>query len=163
MSTLRGVFDSARERLVDVPMEALGELVTPRRVLGVARARRIVHRGDAWHLGVLLITDRAVLSTAEIVRSRQEAPRGFTAETQRRRAELSAAAFRGGFAEGTAVHVGWSELDLDAVGRGTASGPLAMIDGTPSVRWSAAAGFVPLAAYLDERIALLAHPPQGAT
>ncbi|KAA9107890.1 glutaminase [Microbacterium rhizomatis] len=163
MSALSDLFEAARERLSGAPAESLGELVTPRRVLGVARAPRIVPRGVAWHLGVLLVTESAVLATGEIVRSRHEAPRGFTAETQRRRSELSAAAFRGGFAEGTAVHIGWNELDLDAIERGTASGPLAMIDGVAAVRWSSAAGFVPLAAYLDERIALLIEPPQGAT
>ena len=41
--------------------------------------------------------------------------------------------------------------------------PLAMIGGKPHVRWSAAAGFVPLAGYLDERIGLLADPPRGAS
>jgi hypothetical protein len=39
---------------------------------------------------------------------------------------------------------------------------LALQDGVPSVRWSPAAGLVPLAAYLDERIELLRHPPAGA-
>ncbi|WP_286301084.1 hypothetical protein [Microbacterium suwonense] len=46
-------------------------------------------------------------------------------------------------------------LDVTAVDAGTASGPLAVVDGVPSVRWSRAGGLVPLAGYLDERIALL--------
>jgi len=54
-------------------------------------------------------------------------------------------------------------LDLAAVDAGGSSGPLAMIGGKPHVRWSAAAGFVPLAGYLDERIGLLADPPRGAS
>lgn len=161
MSTV-ALLDRARSRLGSAPREALGEFVVPRRVLGIARATRIVPRGDAWHLGVLLLTPDAVLATGDIVRSREEVPRGFTAESQRVRAERAGAAFRGGFAEGRAVHVGWRMLDAAAVDRGEASGPLALVDGTPSVRWSASGGLVPLEPYLDERIALLLQPPLGA-
>ncbi|HYI50207.1 MAG TPA: glutaminase [Microbacterium sp.] len=161
MSTA-AVLADARGRLAGAPREALGEFIVPRRVFGVGRAPRIVPRGSAWHLGVLLLTDDAVLATGDIVRAREEVRRGFTAESQRRRAELAAAARRGGIAEGASVHIGWAELDADAVDRGAASGPLALRDGTPSVRWSATGGYVPLGAYLDERIDLLLHPPGGA-
>lgn len=157
------LLDAARARLTDAPREALGELIVPRRVLGVGRAPRIVRRGAAWHLGVLLLTEDAVLATGDIVRARQEVRRGFAAESQRQRAELAAAARRGGFAEGETVHIGWAELDPDAVDRGAASGPLALRDGVVSVRWSAAGGFMPLAAYLDERVELLRNPPAGAS
>jgi len=152
----------ARARLAGAPRERLGSPLTVRRVLGFARAPRIAPVGEAWHLGVLLITDDAVLATGEIVRARQEARRGFTAQSQRERAERQAAAFRGGFAEGEVAHVGWRVLDLDAVARGEASGPLALCDGVPSVRWSAAGGYRPLSGYLAERIDLLRQPPQGA-
>ena len=160
--SIAALFDRARAALADAPREALGALRQPRRMLGIARAPRIVPAGAAWHLGVLLLTDDGVLATGEIVRARQEALRGFTAESQRRRAELAAAARRGGFAEGEVVHIGWRTLDLDAVSRGEASGPLSVEVGTPSVRWSAAAGPVPLAPYLDERVRLLLDPPPGA-
>jgi hypothetical protein len=156
------VLADARGRLAGAPRAALGELIVPRRVFGVGRAPRIVPRGSAWHLGVLLLTDDAVLATGDIVRAREEVRRGFTAESQRRRAELAAAARRGGIAEGASVHIGWAELDADAVDQGAASGPLALRDGTPSVRWSATGGYVPLKAYLDERTDLLLHPPGGA-
>ncbi len=161
MST-RALLENARARLAEAPREAIGELIVPRQVLGIGRSPRIVRRGAAWHLGVLLLTDDAVLATGDIVRARQEVRRGFAAESQRQRAELAAAARRGGLAEGETVHVSWAELDLDAVDRGSASGPLALRDGVPSVRWSAAGGFMPLAAYLDERVELLRHPPAGA-
>lgn len=160
--TAHELLDAARERLRAAPREALGELVEPRRILGLARAPRIERRGTAWHLGVLLLTDDAVLATGDIVRARHEARRGYTAESQRRRAELAAAARRGGFGEGEVVHLGWRMLDADAVDRGEASGPFAMIEGVVSVRWSAAGGFVPLERYLDERIELLLDPPPGA-
>ena len=161
MSTAE-TLDAARGRLGDAPREALGELIAPRRVLGIARAARIVRRGSAWHLGVLLLTDDAVLATGDVVRARQEARRGYTAVSQRQRAALAAAARRGGFGEGETVHIGWRMLDPAAVDRSEVSGPLALVDGVPSVRWSAAGGYMPLAAYLDERVALLLAPPPGA-
>jgi hypothetical protein len=143
--------------------ERLGELVPERRVLGIARPARITPWGRAWHLGVLLIGENGeVFETGEIVRARTEARRGYTAESQRKRAALAAAARRGGFAEGEVVHIGWRELDLAAVDRGEASGPLAVRDGEVVVRWSHTGGVVPLAGYLDERIELLRHPPQGS-
>jgi hypothetical protein len=160
--SIAALFDRARAALADAPREALGELRESRRMLGIARAPRIVRAGSAWHLGVLLLTEDGVLATGEIVRARQEAPRGYTAESQRRRAELAAAARRGGFAEGEVVHIGWQRVDLDAAARGEASGPLTVEHGTPSVRWSAVAGSVPLAPYLDERVQLLLAPPPGA-
>lgn len=160
--SIRSLLDGARKRLADAPREALGELIVPRQVFGIGRSPRIVPRGSAWHLGVLLLTDDDVLATGEIVRARTEVRRGFAAESQRRRAELAGAARRGGIAEGEVVHIGWEHLDLDAVGRGAASGPLALRDGVPSVRWSAAGGYIGLDAYLDERIELLLHPPAGA-
>lgn len=160
--TTVAILDAARARLAQAPREALGELVVPRQVFGMGRSPRIVRRGAAWHLGVLLLTDDGVLATGEIVRARTEARRGFTAESQRRRAELAAAARRGGIAEGEPVHIGWERLDPAAVDAGAASGPLALRDGGPSVRWSASGGHVPLGTYLDERIDLLLHPPAGA-
>nr|WP_243847457.1 glutaminase [Microbacterium ulmi] len=140
----------------------MGELVVPRRVLGMPRAARIVPRGEAWHLGALLLTADRLLATGEIVRAREEVRRGFAAESQRARAELAAAARRGGFPEGTTVHIGWTVLDPDAVDRDEASGPLSLLAGTPSIRWSPGGGRVPLDRYLDERVELLRHPPAGA-
>lgn len=160
--SLTDLLDASRAALADAPRESLGELRRPRRLLGIARAEKIVPAGTAWRLGALLLTDTDLLATGEIVRARQEAPRGFTAESQRRRAELAGAARRGGFAEGQIVHIGWRMLDPGALERGEASGPLAVHDGVPSIRWSASAGYVALDGYLGERIALLLSPPAGA-
>lgn len=161
MSTA-SVLDDARARLAGAPKDVLGELVVPRQVFGIGRAPRIVPRGSAWHLGVLLLADDRVYATGDIVRAHPEVRRGFAAESQRRRAELAAAAFRGGIDDGSVVHIGWCELDPDAVDRGGDSGPLSLRGGAPSVRWSASGGDVALAGYLAERIALLLHPPGGA-
>lgn len=155
------LFAETRRHLTGVPQEALGELVTPRRMLGLARAPRIVPRGTAWHLGALLITDDAALATGEVVRAREDVRRGFPAESQRRRAELAAAARRGGFAEGQIVHIGWRPLELDPLGHG--DGLFALPGGVPSIRWSTAGTYVPLDQYLGERVELLLNPPGGST
>ncbi|MGC0368543.1 glutaminase [Microbacterium sp. SLBN-111] len=160
MSAVDDLLATARGRLADAPRERIGELQEGRRLLGIPRAPRIVDRGRAWHLGVLLLTDDAVLATGDIVRSRAEVRRGFAAESQRRRAELAAAAHRGGVPEGQTVHIGWHPLDLEALD--DRSAPLALRAGEPVVRWSAQGGYMPLARYLDERIDLLVHPPERA-
>lgn len=150
----------ARHRLRGHPTEALGELQVRPRILGIPRAPRIVPVTEAWHLGILLLTEDDVRETGHVVRARTEARRGYAAQSQRERAALAAAARRGGFAEGQPVHIDWVTLDLDELTARTS--PLAVRDGVPHIRWSAAGGYVPLAAYLDERIDLLLHPPAGA-
>lgn len=159
---LSQLLQGAKTRLQGAPREALGRYEVPRRILGVARAPRIVRVGDAWHLGVLLLTDDALLATGEITRANDPGRRGYAAESARQRAELRAAALRGGFSPGETVHFEWKPIDLDAAGRGEASGPISLHGDVPMVRWSPAGGFAPLARYLDERIELLIHPQQGA-
>ncbi|MGB4137145.1 MAG: glutaminase, partial [Microbacterium sp.] len=55
------VLDAARRALAGTPREALGVVRT-----GRWRGTRIVRAGDAWHLGVLLLTDDGVLATGEV-------------------------------------------------------------------------------------------------
>ncbi len=111
--------------------------------------------GAAWHIGVLLLTDDGLRSTGEVLRAAAPVRRGYAAESARARAERRAEASRGGFADGETVHLGSTPVDLAAVARGEASGPIALVDGIPMVRWSRAADHMPLAAYLREQIALL--------
>lgn len=136
--------------LAGLPQEGLGEEHESR-----WRGRRIVRVGSAWHLGVLLLTPTHALATAEVLRAADPGRRGYTAESARDRAARREEALRGGFDEGEVVHVGWSVIDVAAVDAGGASGPLAMRAGVPSVRWSSADGYMPLEAYLRERISLL--------
>lgn len=153
-ATASALLAAARERLRGAPRERLGEEVTPRRVFGLGRASRVVPVHEAWHVGVLLLSDDAAFATGEILRARSEAIRGFTAESQRARAELAAAARRGGFAEGEVVHLGWQPVDIAAVDGGGASGPLSVVDGAVHVRWSASGGTRPLEAYLADQLSL---------
>lgn len=136
--------------LAGAPTEGLGEERRSR-----WRGHRIVRVGEAWHLGVLLLTETQALATAEVLRAADPGRRGYTAESARERAARRALALKGGFGEGDVVHVGWSIIDVQAVDAGGASGPLATIDGVPSVRWSAAGGYMPLETYLRERVELL--------
>lgn len=148
--TAASLFADARLSLAGLPQEGLGVERDSR-----WRGRRIVRAGQAWHLGVLLVTEAEVMATGEVLRAADPGRRGYTAESARERAARRQEALRGGFREGEVVHVGWSAIDVDAVDRGAASGPLASIDGVPSVRWSAAGGYIPLEAYLRERVELL--------
>ncbi|GAA1543195.1 hypothetical protein HD600_000711 [Microbacterium ginsengiterrae] len=152
--TCAELFAAARTALAGIPQEGLGEERSSR-----WRGERIVRAGSAWHVGVLLITDDAVLATGEVLRAADPGRRGYTAESARARAQRRQLALRGGFAEGEVVHVGWSVIDVDAVDAGGESGPLSMRDGVPSVRWSKADAHVPLAGYLRERIELLRSGP----
>lgn len=154
---------AARDRLAvaAVPRERLGEIGRPR-VLGGLRAPKIVPRGEVWRAGVLLLGEGDVYSVGNVVRAGNPGRRGFASDAARSRAEVAAAATRGGFSDGETVHLDWRALDLSALDRGETAGPLAVVSGVPSIRWSPAAGLVPLAGYLDERIALLLDPPQGA-
>lgn len=154
MTTASSLLADAVQELRGAPKEGLGEQRDSR-----WRGRRIVRVGEAWHLGVLLLTEMHVLATAEVLRAAEPGRRGYTAESARQRAERRAEALRGGFAEGDVVHVGWSVIDVTAVDAGTASGPLALVDGAPAVRWSSAGGFMPLEVYLRERVALLRDSP----
>lgn len=154
---------AARHRLEagGVPTEALGEDARRGRLL--RRAPRLRRVGAAWRLGVLLLADDGrTLAVGEVVRAADPGRRGYTAESARQRAEQRAAAVRGDFEEGEIVHVGWTEIDVDAVGAGTASGPLLIRDGVPVVRWSAAGAVMPLADFLEDRVALALDPPGGA-
>ncbi|WP_308220713.1 glutaminase [Microbacterium sp. C5A9] len=149
-ATASALLASARAGLAGAPREGLGEERESR-----WRGHRIVRIGEAWHLGVLLLTEEHTLATAEVLRAADPGRRGYTAESARERAARRALALRGGFGEGEVAHIGWSVIDVDAVDAGGSSGPLAVIDGVPSVRWSTAGGWMPLEAYLRERVQLL--------
>jgi hypothetical protein len=53
------------------------------------------------------------------------------------------------------LHLGATQIDLDAVRRGERSGPLVLVDGIPLVTWTAAGVRRPLADYLDDQLAAL--------
>lgn len=155
MKSAAELLAGARASLAGIPKEGLGEERSSR-----WRGERIVRIGEAWHVGVLLLTDERVLATAEVLRAADPGRRGYPAESARARAARRQMALRGGFREGEVVHIGWSEIDMDAVDAGGSSGPLALRDGVVSVRWSgpstgSGTGMRPLEAYLREQVDLM--------
>jgi hypothetical protein len=154
--------------------EALAAYEPPRRVaLVVHRSERMRPLGRVWRLGVLLLgvgvarpSDSAppVLSaTGSLTRAHEPGRPTFVAASAERRRQVRVAAYRGRFAPGESVNFGARPIPLDE-SLVEASGPLLVRDGNAFVRWSAntpeaLAGFD---AYLAERVALLASPPQGA-
>lgn len=156
---IRALLADARSRLAGAPREALGEIVEPGRLRALlGSGPRIVRAGSVWRVGVLLIGDDAVFEEGEVLRAVDPGRRGYAAESARRRAELRAMAVRGGFDPGETVHIGWRRLDLDL----PADGPLVLDGPAPQIRWAPGGAFMPLAAYLSERIDLLLDPPGGA-
>lgn len=149
-STASDLLDAARAALIGIPKEGLGEERSSR-----WRGDRIVRVGEAWHVGVLLLTDDHALATAEILRAADPGRRGYAAESARERAARRQLALKGGFAEGEIAHIGWTVIDVDAVDAGGSSGPLASIDDVPQVRWSNTGAYLPLEVYLRERVDLL--------
>jgi len=149
MTSTAHLLAAARTAVAGIAKEGLGEERSSR-----WRGERIVRVGEAWHVGVLLLTDDGALATGEVLRAADPGRRGYTAESARERAARRQMALRGGFAEGEVVHVGWSVIDADAVDAGGSSGPLAMRDGVVSVLWSGRS-YRPLEDYLHEQIELM--------
>ena len=144
--------------------ETLAELAPERRVLGIPRPARMTPIGRVWRLGVLLLDEEGgVWDTGRVVRAERPARTSITAESVAEQRALRAAAVKGGIAEGETVAFDATPIDLDALGRDGASGPLVVRGSEVLVRWSHAQpdALTPLDAYLRDRVDLLAHPPQG--
>lgn len=157
------LFRQARERLAGAPQEYLGEVVQPKKILGVGRAFRIVPFRRAWRLGVILLDDTSAYEVGEVFRARDAGRRGYTADTARERAAYAEAALRGGVPEGESVHIGWNEFDADALAAGRASNGISFDGGVAMIKWSKSGARMPLDAYLNERVDLACNPPLAAT
>jgi len=145
--------------------EVLADLEPERRVLGIARAARMVPRGRVWRLGVLLLDDAGhVLASGRVVRAERPSRRSIPANAVAEQRALRAAAIKGGIPEGEAVNFDTSPIDLDELARAGASGPLVLGDAEVLVRWSPAQpdALTALDRYLADRVELLTSPPSGA-
>lgn len=147
--------------------EALAAFEHPRPVLGIARRPRMRPLGRVWRLGVLLLApDGTVSATGRVTRSADPGHPGHVAVSVEARREVRAAVYRGPFAAGETVDFDAEPIDLEPAALREATGPLFLRGDRPLVRWSVSAGddaARDLQAYLDERVELLLHPPQGAT
>lgn len=156
-SDIHAVIADAITRLTEAGArdEGLGLETPPRRVFGLPLRARIRREGRVWRLGVVLLgPDGALFATGDTLRAHAEVRRGYTAESARMRAARSAAARRGGFAEGETVNVGWVRIDLAHPEAGVLR---VRDDGVPQVRWNPrdADAWTDLAPYLHDRIELL--------
>jgi hypothetical protein len=165
---LRTSLRDAAERLRSAGArdEALAEYVAPRRVVVFEKKAVLVPLGRVWRLGVLLLAaDGGVYATGSTTRALEPGRPAYQSESAEIRRAYRAAAFRGPFERGETVNFDATPIALDADALRASTGPLFLRDGASMVRWSPAAddgSAVPLAAYLDDRLELLIHPPEGA-
>lgn len=166
----RVVLTSAVARLsaAGARTESLAELRVPRGIGPFRRSARFLPIAEVWRLGVLLVAadpddGGRLFSTGAVTRARDPRHPNFTSVSGEERRELREAARRAGFADGRPVDYDAQPLPLDdSLG---STGPLVLRDGELFVSWNATRSsdsLVPFAAYLAERVELLADPPPGA-
>jgi len=148
--------------------ETLAELRIPRRIGPFRRAPIFVPVAEVWRLGVLLLAvdpdggAGRLFATGSVTRARDPRHPNFTSVSGEQRRELREAARRAGFETGQTVNYDAGPLPLDeTLG---ATGPIVLRDGELFVRWdsNSPGSLTPFDRYLDERVQLLAEPPQGA-
>jgi hypothetical protein len=148
--------------------ETLAELRTPRRIGPLRRAPKFVPLAEVWRLGVLLLAadpdgNGRLFATGSVTRAREPRHPNFTSVSGEERREVREAARRAGIAAGQTVDFDAVPLPLDDT-LGT-TGPVVLHNGELFVSWNASRSpdsLAPFAAYLAERVELLADPPQGA-
>jgi len=162
---IRAVVSRAVERLAAAGArdEALAEYVEPRKVLLFTRDAVLRPVGRAWRLGALMVDrDGTLYATGAIVRAREAGVRNYQSQSGEDRRDLRAAALRGKFPVGEPVNHGWRIVALDSESLRSGDSPVFVApDGSVKVRWNAALGdgaARDLAAYVDERVALLVDP-----
>ena len=165
----RAAIASAIDRLsaAHARTETLAELRTPRRIGPFRRAPKFVPVAEVWRLGVLLLAsdpdgNGRLFATGSVTRAREPRHPNFTSVSGEERRELREAARRAGFEAGQTVDYDAEPLGID---HPSGTGPLVLHDGELFVSWNASRApdsLTPFAAYLAERVELLADPPQGA-
>ena len=168
IAAVRESLERARARLREANArdEALAEFVPARRVMLITREPTMVPVARVWRLGVLLLgTTDGLWATGSITRSLEPGRPAFQSESAEQRRGYRAAAFRGRFPKGETVNFDARPIELDAAALAASAGPLVLDAGRALVLWNAALGresALPLDEYLDDRVGLLVHPPDGA-
>lgn len=167
---VRAAIASAIDRLsaAHARTETLAELRIPRRIGPLRRAPKFVLIAEVWRLGVLLLAvdphgGGQLFATGSVTRAGEPRHPNFTSKSGEERREVREAARRAGYAAGQTVDYDAVLLPLDET-LGTA-GPIVLLDDELFVSWNASRSpdsLTPFAAYLAERVELLADPPQGA-
>jgi hypothetical protein len=140
--------------------ELLVDLIRPR-WLGVRLAPRLDPVERVWRLGVLLLGHSGALyatgTTLRVSEPRHPNAQSRLAEDRR---ELRALALKSGISGGETINLDAVDIPIDALTATTR--PVAKTDAGFLVAWAPGSDLTPLPAYLDERIALLVDPPEGA-
>jgi hypothetical protein len=148
----------------DAPTETLAEYRPPHRMLLIPRRATFVTLGPVWRLGVLLLgADGSLFATGAVTRARDPKHPNYTSVSGEERRELREAARRAGFGIHDTINFDALPLPFDET-LGTL-GPLRVRDGELTISWNASGttdSRRPFAAYLRERVELLARPPEGA-
>ena len=168
VAAIRESLERARARLVDAAArdEALAQFVPSRRVMLITREATMVPVARVWRLGVLLLgTAEGLWATGSITRVLEPGRPAYQSESAERRRGYRAAAVRGHFPKGETVNFDARPIELEAAALATSRGPLVLDGDRALVRWNAVvdpASSLPLDEYLDDRVGLLVHPPEGA-
>jgi hypothetical protein len=127
-----------------------------------------------WRLGVVLLevpdgssgSDPVRLyATGNLIRATTPGRTQYISASAETRRAYRAAAERGHIPKGETVNFDARPIRLDAETLAASAGPLLLRDGRVLVRWSSSvteADARDFRTYLDERVDLLAHPPEGA-
>ncbi|MBS3177612.1 MULTISPECIES: hypothetical protein [unclassified Pseudoclavibacter] len=153
-----------RER--DARRETLAELVERRPVLGVRRGPVLRRVSNVWRLRELLLDESGGLFRVGSVIRVAKQPDHYSEQSalaaERRRVQL--AALKSGFALGEVVNYGAARIQLSDSGGADAHPGLEVVGGEVVLHWGAVPGAqaglgasssTPLAAYLDDAVALL--------
>jgi hypothetical protein len=140
--------------------EFLVELIQPR-WLGVKLGARLDTVDRVWRLGVVLLSRSGALyatgTTLRVTEPRHPNAQSRLAEDRR---EIRALALKSGIPGGETINLDALDIQLDALTE--TSRPVARRDGELFVAWAPGSDLTPLGPYLDERVALLVDPPEGA-
>jgi hypothetical protein len=168
VAEVRALLDRAVERLSasGARTEALAQYVAEHRVLLVPRPAVLRSLGRVWRLGVFLLgADGTLYETGQTTRALEPGRPGYQSQSAEQRRAYRAAASRGRFPYGETVNFAAVPVVLNVDELRTSPGRLFLDGDQPRVRWNATAGdadAVDLASYLDDRVELLAEPPDGA-
>lgn len=144
----------ARLRDAGIPTET--RVATLRAAFGRTKLRPV---GTVWRLGAVCVdADGGIWATGDVLVVSAPTHPNFRSQVALERNETRRMLVRAGVAVGTTVVLDPRPLDPDAP-----AAPLVALDDGVGVQWIAGGQAVPLAAYLDERVELLIHPPARAT
>jgi hypothetical protein len=143
------VVATAIERLRDAGAPTETRVATLRGAFGRTKLRAV---GAVWRVGVLCLSaDGAVFATGEVIIVTEPTHPNFRSQVAVERNELRGLLRRAGVPVGATAVVDATPLDLEAP-----ESPLAATDDGLAVEWTAGGSPIPFAAYLTERVELLA-------